>query len=635
MKLVAHNMFKTIILASLFLSLNTKAASIIADGVIQGGNAIVQSKNFVKNPFCQKNTTNITMSEVTAARDIDAADKLNGTSSCALSSSANNVAHTAYFAVNTLDNDVLYGNCEMSLYYKGLGATDAWTFSVDDGAGAVLTSVALTDATNWTKAVLNYPCGASIRPGLSTTAESKTLNVGNVYWGPATNIGSVAQAELYGQISWVSTTGCSWTKSPSGLTAFDADAQCDDNTITYLKNAIPDASTPGQLPQIRFANLPAGDYYIVASGFFSKDNTGTNAANFSFHDGSTYGGDNPCRNYTTYGACGSVIGRFSYSTAGARTFAIRGDGGGAQIGIGVDGYGLVISVYRFPNSAEIAVRSDTAAQSWQGYFNQPSGGCSLTSGSTADFSSCTSIALTQIQNTNLGTVSAAGSGLPGITFTPSRVGIYGVCARVGLNPSAAARQGIYLTDGSNNVLDVYQAFPRNASDSWSAYVCTDYNATSTAAVTIKVRGSTSAGTLAISDDLGSGRSMTWTILAKHQAFPTPNFPGNITSNSSGQERRERAIIVNNGSTCVASSQSGSWITTPGTRNGTGDCSFTIAGGIFSATPTCVCTVQASTSYAIRGCSVSDSISTTLLRTHMWGGSAAIDGTISVVCDGPR
>jgi hypothetical protein len=183
-------MIKLLIALQIFTSLyNANAASIITDGVVQGGNAIVQNKNFVKNAFCQKNVSGFTsplaMAATPVVRDVDASDKLNGVSSCAITTSATDTAHALYFDVSTLDNDVI-GTCEVTAMFKGNGTT--WSFGVDNGSGTTLTSVPLTNESGWKKiGPINYPCGASIRPVFLSTGESLTLNVGNVTWGLATN----------------------------------------------------------------------------------------------------------------------------------------------------------------------------------------------------------------------------------------------------------------------------------------------------------------------------------------------------------------------------------------------------------------------------------------------------------------
>lgn len=132
----------------------------------------------------------------------------------------------------------------------------------------------------------------------------------------------------------------------------------------------------------------------------------------------------------------------------------------------------------------------------------------------------------------------------------------------------------------------------------------------------------------------------------YSAYNAPLFIGSVTSNSSGAERIERARInAVSGGSCTISSQSGTWITST-TPNALGDCTLTIASGMFSATPTCVANLEDNFSSVTRFHFVANasSVSTTSVRIQAnyidnslaFASSVVGDASpVSVVCYGPR
>lgn len=115
----------------------------------------------------------------------------------------------------------------------------------------------------------------------------------------------------------------------------------------------------------------------------------------------------------------------------------------------------------------------------------------------------------------------------------------------------------------------------------------------------------------------------------------------VTSASTSGERHERARL-NFGGTPSVVSQSGSWISL-NTDNGTGDVSWTIAAGIFSGDPSCVCTAGIGTGDAnsyecMVNVSVGPSSTFVRLRTRQRnaaGAHADFDATVFLMCHGPR
>lgn len=115
------------------------------------------------------------------------------------------------------------------------------------------------------------------------------------------------------------------------------------------------------------------------------------------------------------------------------------------------------------------------------------------------------------------------------------------------------------------------------------------------------------------------------------------FPGTVIS-SMQTPRMEWATLANgNGAatTCLITSQSGSFISGSGVRNTTGDCSWTITTGYFSSAPTCVCSSQAGAPTTNLTCTQRGTNTATAIRLVTNSGGTNADQTAYLICTGPR
>jgi hypothetical protein len=163
-------------------------------------------KNFVKNPSGLKNALNITTSSAAKSRDTTSGNKIDGVASIICNTSAN--GGYCEFDLNTVDDDVTSGNCEFKGIYKG--DASLYQFQIVDGSGNLLTgTTTLSSVTGWTPFSLNYQCAASgsrkVRVAQSVAGTSPDLNVGNMYYGKATNLGTVAQMKNNVLMTWSGT----------------------------------------------------------------------------------------------------------------------------------------------------------------------------------------------------------------------------------------------------------------------------------------------------------------------------------------------------------------------------------------------------------------------------------------------
>lgn len=112
-------------------------------------------------------------------------------------------------------------------------------------------------------------------------------------------------------------------------------------------------------------------------------------------------------------------------------------------------------------------------------------------------------------------------------------------------------------------------------------------------------------------------------------IPMTSVSGNNSVISNAAERIERASINNNGSASITS-QSGSWISSVN-RSSSGTIDITIANGMFSATPTCVCSQEGIAGYYC----TSNPSSATSVTTFTTSGAGATDRPIQIICMGPQ
>jgi hypothetical protein len=172
--------------------------------------------------------------------------------------------------------------------------------------------------------------------------------------------------------------------------------------------------------------------------------------------------------------------------------------------------GIEWEIYQI-NPAVAAGLSNTV-NAWSGYHDSPNqNSFSRASSSYGDFANGVdaSMALTQVNNSNFGTVTGYGassgtSALPGIVFTPPSTGLYVVKASMTFNiPTGNHVCGVRLTDGTTIIdgQDVYQA---NGQTYFAVTLTGILNITSLASKTIKLQAASDTG---VSINLTGGSSV--------------------------------------------------------------------------------------------------------------------------------
>lgn len=322
------------------------------------------AKNLVRNPYAAETTRFSSTSSATLARDVDSGDRLFEKASWNCDTSATN--GYCRHEIRTPVAPYATGNCEVSVRFKG----DASLYSlVLRTASASVSTTPLFNSTDWTTVSANYPCSssiASVQIEQTTAGTSPAVNYG-LYYGPATNIGTVTQAQYIGSIK---VTGCAaaWSTTSTSYGNFATQTGC-----TYAVTG--SLLAPGaNRPAFQLASVRPGTYLINAEGRFQNITAGFDNF-FRFFDGTNAALEESYPSGSSSGTAGSLsaasINQHITYTAPASnvTFDLQarvGSGGTASIG-GTTANPLVIKVFYFPSAGQQAVTSINANYDWTAY----------------------------------------------------------------------------------------------------------------------------------------------------------------------------------------------------------------------------------------------------------------------------
>jgi hypothetical protein len=467
------------------------------------------------------------------------------------------------------------------------------TIEAYDGSN-ILGSVTILSSTIPTYSYVNFvfPSSGSISLRLkSVNADEPLIAIDDCFLASASevNMTQVSQAQFIGSAYFATTASCLWTRATSTtLAAFATTAACPGPTVDINPGPGTIQTTDSDLPRVTVANLPPGNYKACFNGAVVSNTT--NQMSFAIFDGTT---TSPMRQGALGNGSGgtiSICGVYNYTSAGSHSYELYSAASTSSTitlssAVAPDQLGFTLE--KFPSTTEMAYRPDAGgALSWSGYHDST---CSWTVTQTtfaADFAVDTTCALVERTNVNFGAVTSAlvsADKLPGIVFTPKRVGRYYVCATVNEPGSGTASNTtrFRLTDGTTTIAE--NGNSQGTNGAWSVNLCGIYSATALTSTTLKVQGDAASGTALIHNADTANTAIEWSIFSMDQQIPAPLLVNSVVSSSSGVERIGRAYIANNG-TCTITSQSGNWISSVA-HSATGVCDLTITG--FSAAPTCI------------------------------------------------
>jgi len=237
------------------------------------------------------------------------------------------------------------------------------------------------------------------------------------------------------------------------------------------------------------------------------------------------------------------------------------------------------------------VTLETSGSSWSGYHDST---CSWARTNTAygDPTADASCALVERTNSGFGTVTTAGAALPGIIFTPKQIGKYFVCAAGNLLNAGGANVASRLWDGTTVIAETNSFFTSSSNGS-ALSMCGIYNISSVSSLTLSIQTKSSSGSVTLTPG-GAGSTVEWSIFPITQQFPAPVFTElqNLVKSNVADVKTNYALLNCDASSAITS-QIGTWVSSIGNISA-GACTITLNSGIFTTTPYCFVTRNAST-----------------------------------------
>lgn len=509
--------------------------------------------------------------------------------------------------------------------------------------------------------------GTSIGVKVKVTSSSTgTIYVDDCYVGQARNISQVNQAVLIGSVV---VTGCSssWTVANASFTAFTAQTGCSYSTSGRAA-ADTDFGTT-QLPAIKFASLPIGDYLIVYDSLWGSSTSGQSAY-LQVYDGTNVSTENPVATGSTSGYGGNTA-TFSLKYTAPQsnvTLQFRGKatGGSSAVISGTTGNPGVIKVYYFPTSSQQAISMSSSG--WKVDANISGANPSLGTSNVTSYTGIENGSLTlsnnsgngnivaQIPcsstNSSSGTTCSSGNESVGVSFNLPNAGDVIACVSFShelVNSSGTETTTFQIVETPNNAQTISQEGKTRTSDSISSTSatnmyphrnCGNFTFSSSGKKTLRLMYEQGVGSLTSSSVIADAnasygqRDIHWEVYPLNYLVNAPILVGSVTSNSLGAERIERITIAESSSCtsnpCTITRQSGSWVSSV-SWNSTGDMTLNINSGIFSSPPTCT------GSSSQLGFTIGTTPTTTSFN-YVTRNSAATPGAssnINIVCMGPK
>ena len=529
-----------------------------------------------------------------------------------------------------------------------------------------------------------------------TSGASDTVNIDDCYLGPADtfNISQVSQAQILGTVTWPATASCTWSTTATTFADYAAVAACTLPTGANITGSASAPAT--KIPGITFSSISPGDLMIVVNGgAYANNGASSTGTQYQISDGTNTSEPAQAQaGASSIAGAGSYVFRMPYTTAQSNvTLRVQGKVGNAVNTAYVDttAIPLTIKVYFFPSQSQLAVSSNQQTlptvqtfTSGSGTYTKPAGvsyirvravgggggggGGSHTTAAGAGGNGGNTTFGTALLTANggagggaaspnggLGGTASLGTGpigtaLPGgmgtgsgqsstaSSYSPGGMGgstIFGGAGSGG-GAALAGSSGVVNTGGGGGGgagASAPTTSQSGAGGGAGGFVdALISGGTLAATFPYAVGAGGASGNLGTTGDGagGAGGSGYIEVTEYYGAFNAPLLVGSVTSNTSGMERVERATI-SEVANCTITRQSGSWISGT-TYNSAGDCTLTLAAGIFSAAPTCT---VVSDQVANRILNAITATSVPNIQTFNSALASTDASKINIICMGPR
>lgn len=506
-------------------------------------------------------------------------------------------------------------SCESVFYYTG----DATLYKayVLQGATKVSQELTLSNVgTNVQPVSLIFPCGSGTAPDVTieSTGNGAAIKVDDFYSGMPVNIGTVAQAQLLGTLSYATTAGCNWSTSSTSFTSFTADGDCPTPIVTGQITA------PGtKVPGFSIASLAPGSLMIVPQATLYKTTTTDSVCSFRLSDGTntTTATNIYTGTATPFGTSSSY--QFTYTTAQSNLtvqFQALSQSGSSTCGIdnGTSPRATSFDVYYFPS------QSQTVVSTQQAEFAETD--CPAITGSWTTNTTYT-CKWSRRKNRAYFDIRWSLSGAPTSTGL-----IFNLPITVDTAKLTTTDPSIILPGGGGTFIDTgvnaYPVFP-TLETSTSVRV-RSMNSASTSLIAAVVDATTpfTSG----NTDIGSIKFDVPVVGWIENPFPL--IPQSVISDSAGVEKICRATIANSG-TASFTTQSGCF-TNISRDSGSKIITLTMSG--FSGAASCNCTPNGNPT--IRKCGFSAPTTSTTVTPQISDNSGnGQDQGFEITCVGPR
>ena len=524
----------------------------------------------------------------------------------------------------------LYGKNGMAYCsIKSPSSQATHTITVNDGTNDIQAAQTISSSTSFQTTLVNFifPSSGTIKLKIaSVSANEPVIYVDSCYIGEATNFATVTQPKLLGTATITACAGNHTTTSTT-YADFGTQASC---SYTFTGSAVQPATN---IPALNFAVIPAGEIMIVFTGGVNQT-TASKAAQFRFTDGTNtarassniYPGG---ATNVTYG--GSLVQTLTYTAPQANIsikLQAKTDSGGTASVTCTTAEPCSIAVYVFPSLSELVVQPNQQDYDWTAWTPTFTGFGTPTS--VSFFQRKRGSNLEVIGTLVTGTVSATpGSmSLPtalslDTTKIPTSNTIAAAGTKVGDLTGSSATQGAHVVTatGTSTTLLYFSAGAATAQPSQLVPNATNFNVLVSSTTSVSI-------------------SFSVPIAGWIQSNHVPAFIGQVSSNTTGQERIERVSVngsVCSSSPCTLASQTGSWVTSI-TRSATGSYTLNIAAGMFTSAPICMIqnALLLATSHVVFGINQSSATTTAVSFTSSTAtGAAAQDSAFNIICMGAK
>lgn len=676
------NLLKSLVAATLIFGVAVPPQALASATVRDWGFNInpkqVNYRNFVPNPYAIGNTIGWTATSATVATDTTTGYDFEGLSSFAVTS-ATNVATIATADIALVQPYSASGNCQITASYKD--DASKWQMEVRaSGGSTVLSSVALTNSTNWSQASINYPCTNNARVYFTSNAASPAnFHFSGVYYGPVTNL--TVQPIVTNWVPYTPTGAFTTNTTYTGAWRRNGDS------MEIMAN-MAFAGAPNSVTST--INLPSG---------YTMDTTKipgfAGATSPPLGDWSGVTAATGRKGHLLYNNTTSLVLYYQSSTAAAEAPLTQASPGTIAAADSIALQSLTLPIVGWSASQSAVSQSQQQLPTIQKFtsgtaqtYTTPAGvvyirvrmvgggggggGGGTTGGSAGGSGTASTFGTTLL---------SAGGGAGGALSSTSTIAAGGTSS-LGTGPTGTALAGGtggqggggFVTEGyiggggggsafgggganggggsgsnggagsANTGAGGGGGAAANATNSVSgggggaggfvdAIITTPLT---TYSYTVGASGA--AGTNGTSGFAGGAGAAGYIEVTEYYSTSTPLLVGSITSNSSGLERIERAVIVCSSSSSVTS-QSGSWISSV-TNISSNRCTINLTAGMFSAAPTCTGAVVYNGASSVFSANIgSPSTSSVGIGcTGQTGGTttACTGGDIfNIVCMGPR